>query len=121
MNYQRVKYPNLEEFRVNDVQAYNPIYKRFFKIDEDTYNCLALDHAIQVADLAPPLEEQVFVKFSPLLDPLSFLRGKYNLDDPKVRALPQWSDTSDNVLPKMLDPNNSSYVDAFFCYLSSKL
>jgi hypothetical protein len=126
INYQRAKYPNLEELGVTDVQAYNPLYDRFFKLDESTYNLLALNHAIQVADIAkdcfaPPLESQVFVKFSPLLDPLNFLRGKYDLESTKVRALPQWGDTSANVVTKMLDPNNSSYVDAFFCFLTSKL
>lgn len=121
INYQRVKYPNLEEIGVTDVQSYNPLYDRFFKLDESTYNLLALNHSIQIADIAKPLESQVFVKFSPLLDPLNFLRGKYDLESTKVRALPQWGDTSANVLSKMLDPNNSSYVDAFFCYMTSKL
>ena len=57
---------------------------------------------------------------APLLEPYKYLFGKYSkIEDPNLFNLPSYS--NENVHEKIRDENNSSYVDGFFCYLSSKL
>lgn len=84
----------------------------------------------------------VFFKFSPLLDPIKYLAGSYDtqnealLNLPELHSLPIPSSRSEKddkdkdkdkengshyCHSKVLDPNNSAYVDGFFSYLSSQL
>ena len=65
-------------------------------------------------------DKDVFFKMAPLLDPFKYLIGKYNTDD-KILNLP--SINSDETLcnNKLLDLNNSAYVDGLFLFLSSNL
>jgi hypothetical protein len=83
----------------------------------------------------------VFFKFSPLLDPIKYLAGSYDTRNEALLHLPELhsvtiSNSSINKSPekdkdkekenhychsKVLDPNNSAYVDGFFSYLSSQL
>lgn len=60
----------------------------------------------------------MFVKYSPLLDPIRYLSGKYESIQ-KSCSLPKYNSTTDNCDDKILNPNNSSYVDGFFSYLTS--
>jgi hypothetical protein len=55
------------------------------------------------------------------LDPLNYLRGKYDLEDSAFKTLPKLGSTITSCLPKVLDVNNSSYVDSFFTFLSGEL
>ena len=61
-----------------------------------------------------------FFKYSPLLDPVKYMVGKYSkLNTGEYLALPQ---LKNNIChKKTLDQNNTAYVDSFFSYLSSKL
>jgi hypothetical protein len=83
----------------------------------------------------------IFFKFSPLLDPIKYLAGSYDTKNeallhlPELHSLPipnsspspdkspSSSDKEENhyCYSKVLDPNNSAYVDGFFSYLSSQL
>ena len=80
----------------------------------------------------------IFFKFSPLLDPIKYLAGSYDTQNesllrlPDLHSLPIPSSSSSNsnsdkneekhyCHSKVLDPNNSAYVDGFFSYLSSQL
>ena len=81
----------------------------------------------------------VFFKFSPLLDPIKYLAGSYETQNkallqlPELHSLPIPSSSNSNsdktdkteekhyCHSKVLDPNNSAYVDGFFSYLSSQL
>jgi len=113
---------------ISEIQNYNPVYSRFFEMDETNYNRIALNHKYHVYDLKTVIddddkliEKNIFVKFSPLLDPLNYLRGKYDLETPIFKTLPKLGTTTDMCLPKVLDVNNSSYVDGFFSYLTSMM
>lgn len=84
-------------------------------------------------------EVPVFFKFSPLLDPIKYLAGSYDTQNeallrlPELHSLPIPSSSSSSnsdkneakekqyCHSKVLDPNNSAYVDGFFSYLSSQL
>jgi hypothetical protein len=140
IGYQRFRKPNLEKmasqqisidnsyepFNLANFQGYNPVYSRFFDMDADNYNMISLNHKYQVADLhtlcdqdGKKVKQDVFVKFSPLLDPLKFITGKYNLKDPRITVLPSLD--ADVCLPKIGNANNCSYTDAFFSYLTNLL
>jgi hypothetical protein len=71
------------------------------------------------------LEKPVFIKYSPLLDPLHYMIGKYDKQNTILRNMPQYNVAShENSTPihkKIKDPNNSSYVDSFFCYLTNMM
>jgi hypothetical protein len=63
----------------------------------------------------------MFVKYSPLLDPIRYLSGKYDTQpDNKTRSLPKYNSTPETCNDKILNTNNSSYVDGFFSYLTSR-
>ena len=96
----------------------------------DSANCqkITLNHKYIATSLKTvvdgknaPRDASIFVKSSPLLDPLHFLRGKYDLEKPIMRQLPTLDSTPETCFPKLLDPNNSAYVDGFFSYLTSMM
>lgn len=66
------------------------------------------------------ITQKVFIKMAPLLDPFKYLVGKYNHKDTNLFNLPTF-DKSANVHNKIVDPNNSAYVDSFFSFLSSQV
>ena len=66
-------------------------------------------------------QHDIFIKYSPLLDPIKYLSGKYDVMDDTLMALPQYGSTDKNCHRKVLDVNNSAYVDGFFTFLSSKV
>jgi len=126
---------------LHNLQNYIPFYRRFFLLSDSNHNSIGLNHRYHVASIAdivnkntvnvtlktesedaPVLKLPAFIKYSPLLDPIKYLSGKYNMPSPDLLALPSFvqpiTDTTHQ--KKMQDPNNSSYVDAFFTYLSSQ-
>ena len=126
--YKKAKKNNLEMLDISEIQNYNPVYSRFFEMDETNYNRIALNHKYHIHDLKTVtdnednlVEKDIFVKYSPLLDPLNYLRGKYDLESSVFKTLPKLNSTKESCLPKVLDVNNSSYVDGFFSYLTSML
>jgi hypothetical protein len=127
--YKKTKKIDLEMLdSVSEIQSYTPIYSRFFEMDETNYNRISLNHRYHIHDLKTVydnddqlVEKDIFVKFSPLLDPLNYLRGKYDLETPLFKSLPKLNSTAETCMAKVLDVNNSSYVDSFFCYLNSMM
>lgn len=125
LNEDDIKY-DYQPFHDN-VQKYNPIYNIFFNMDSSNYNKIGFNHKYQIRDLENVVSQNdstliprsSFIKFSPLLDPVKYLIGKYDLDDPNLISLPNLESTK--ISSKLNDTNNSSYVDCFFSFLSSKL
>ena len=126
------------DFKITNLQNYVPLYDNFFSLNATNYNSINLNQkyyltsiievtdrnslVAQVADISNTiLEKQVFCKFSPLLDPLKVLTGKYDVSNNHLKRLPQLNDTTNTCFPKLLDKNNSAYIDSFFTYLSSQL
>jgi hypothetical protein len=120
---------NYNAFHITHLQNYNPLYSEFFIMNETNYDKVALNNKYHIQDLntvydtetKETLQKPVFIKFSPLLDPVRYMIGKYNISDEKTRTLPNLSSTNENTLPKILNKHNASYVDNFFSYLTSKL
>ena len=75
-------------------------------------------------DLGNTTNVPMFVKYSPLLDPIRYLSGKYESlsasSSKKSCTLPKYNSTAETCEDKMLNTNNSSYVDGFFSYLTSR-
>jgi hypothetical protein len=66
------------------------------------------------------INQKIFIKMAPLLDPFKYIVGKYNHEDTELFNLPTIDKTT-KVHPKLNDSNNSSYVDGFFSYLTSQV
>jgi hypothetical protein len=148
VNYQKRK--NTELFKslettdslfLSNTQNYIPIYSRFFNLNETNYNGINLNHQLFIStvkgnhtenknlfkcgakniDNNKVLERNVFFKIAPLLDPYKYLIGKYNHTDPELFNLPLLDSIEQKCNSKILDPNNSAYVDGFFSFLTSIL
>jgi hypothetical protein len=115
-------------FNINGLQHYNPIYSCFFELNETNVQKTTLKHKYAIHDLQTVVDTEtgelvpksVFIKFSPLLDPVKYMIGKYDVSSDAIRTLPTLTNSS-NCHHKLTDRNNASYIDCFFSYLSSQL
>ena len=134
-------------FNVTQIQSFNPLYADFFVLNDLNYDKVGLNHKYFVegdkiqqmhpaeaktkmrrkanatekanANATVP-EKEYHVKSSPLLDPIHYLVGKYTSSQSILQKLPTLSNTEE-CLPKIANKHNASYVDGFFCYLSSQM
>jgi hypothetical protein len=134
-----MEHPGL--MRMTRLQNFIPLYSRFFVLNPQNYDSINLNHRFHLTRLDQSLtynaymatvkdtsqsedvtkETKIFCKFSPLLDVPKYLAGHY-AHDVLQHGLPQLtSDATPGLHAKMHDVNNMSYVDSFFCYLSSQL
>ena len=129
-------FQSLDKIGMTKIQNYVPLYGLFFSLNDDNYNSINLNHHYSVTSVENHDDKNKFVcklssdnnsakrlsffKFSPLLDPVKYLIGKYkDISSNQLTTLP--SLTMDNIHPKLADINNSAYVDSFFSYLTSQL
>ena len=120
---------NYNPFKITNLQNYNPIYNDFFELNDKNFNQITLNSKYHINNLNSVynyqtkeiIEKPVFIKFGPLLDPIRYMIGKYDINDDKIRTLPTISTTNEQSLLKLLDKNNTSYVDSFFSFLTSIL
>ena len=133
---------------LSKTQNYIPIYNRFFSLNDTNYNNINLNHKWYISSINEDNESEenldtseynklyccrikninnnkvkdkdVFFKLAPLLDPFKYLIGKYNNDD-KILNLPSINSDETQCNSKILDMNNSAYVDGLFLFLSSNL
>ena len=147
LHYRKHKYTpdKIESVLLFDIQNFTPIYSRFFDINDTNYNSIQLNQKYYLQNIIEHSHEHIdshetlnhletvigddeahthnapiFVKYSPLLDPIRYLSGKYNVQDAKTMNLPKYNSCADDCEDKMLNVNNASYVDGFFSYLTSK-
>ena len=130
--------PNLEKAeRVGEVlsiQSYNPIYNIFLQgLDDSNYNDYSFKQNEYIVDhdhvAKDPLQINkkhlsctMFIKSAPLIDPIHYLIGKYSSEpNQKWLNLPQYNSTEESCMKKILSPNNTSYIDNFFNFLSSQV
>ena len=121
---------------ISKPQNFIPLYAQYFSLKQANYKNMNLNHKYHIHDVLSTIkknrfsckiksEEEIeqknsFFKFSPLLNPVKYMVGKYdNLGENERESLP----TLDNNIchEKLLDVNNSAYTDSFFSYLSSQL
>jgi hypothetical protein len=122
---------------VYNLQNYIPIYSRYFELNDTNNNSINLNQKNSIVSLDEKITDNIFnikvindnnkhirksfFKFSPLFDPVKYMVGKYShIDKEKMKRLPKYNET-EGYTKKVLDVNNTSYVDSFFSYLSSTL
>ena len=128
-----------EPLNVTNIQNYNPIYNLFFKLNESNYNNIQLNEQfklqrikkrenhncfsceLQASDASTISNKEMFIKFSPIIDPTKYLIGKYNIENDDIFSLPSLNESSNILAEKKNASNNSAYTDGFFSFLSSKL
>jgi hypothetical protein len=140
-NENQILFKSLEEnptFGILKPQNYIPLYNAFFALSDTNHNNISLNHHWRLNKLTAQETNNIFkcsvkndkndkkkenrltyLKFSPLLDPLKYLLGKYDVSNSSLLNLPSFEKTDSN--SKLRDYNNSAYVDSFFSFLSSKL
>ena len=135
---------------LSKTQNYIPIYNRFFSLNDTNYNNINLNHKWYLSSIneyetyenienidntdynklyscriknvnnSKTKDKDLFFKMAPLLDPFKYLIGNYNNDE-KILNLPSINSDETNCNSKLLDMNNSAYVDGLFLFLSSNL
>ena len=109
-------------------QNYIPIYNRFFSLTSNNYNTITLNHKHALYEVKNKItsnvfncriqsgkiqqDKEVYFKYSPLLDPLKYLVGRYKETD--IQCLPELTLSHGHV--KCRDSNNSAYIDGMFNY-----
>jgi hypothetical protein len=149
VNYQKRKnqelfltLENKHTLFLSKTQNYIPLYNRFFTLTESNYKNVNLNHTWYLTSVKEKIYDEdnsylgnvkninsqkvksksIFFKYAPLLDPYKYLLGKYDITNPNLFTLPSHQETDQSVVhSKMLDVNNSAYVDGLFVYLSSFL
>jgi len=120
---------------IKDLQNYIPIYQKFFSLNNENFNIINLNtpkYLVDLKEVKSPTEikgvlkndnndktqiSDIFIKYSPILNPLKYLSGKYeNID---IMQLPIYNKPS--IIEKKDCVNNTAYVDSFMSYLSSNL
>ena len=133
-------FTDISKVNLAEMQNYIPLYHKYFVLNESNYNNINLRHHVYIRNI---LEQNyynsykckietdkghtktvdVFFKFSPLIDPVKYLtdqyKDKFEFGLPSLRTVDDKD--SSKIHPKINDPNNSSYIDSFFYYLSSIL
>ena len=127
---------------LSNTQNYIPIYNKFFSLNDNNYNSVNLNHELYIQNILSKFEDKkhvymcevqnlkaetkaiskpIFFKLAPLLDPYKYFIGKYNIHDETLFALPKGNSSIGDVNSKLLDANNSSYIDGLFVFLSSMM
>jgi len=121
---------------VSTPQNYIPIYSRFFSLSSSNCDQINLNNFFTLKIITQKISENkfqgvitnhsgeelnkpIFFKLSPLLDPIKYMTGKYDLNNEHLLNLPIY-DISNNHA-KVRDINNAAYVDSFFTYLTSQI
>jgi hypothetical protein len=136
---------NTEFLDIANIQNYFPLYNNYFDLNSSNYNAINLNNSYKLETIVEKINynkfvaticdvcnnncsKHIFIKFSPLIDPVKYMLGKYD-NDYNISELPKLysSDHVNNSIEyytkykKILDPNNSAYIDGFFSFLSSCL
>lgn len=130
---------------ITNIQNYFPLYNNYFDLNSNNYNTINLNNSYKLANILEKFNynkfageicdicnnkciKNIFIKFSPLIDPVKYMLGKYDncyniLELPKLYNSDHINNNSEyqKKYKKILDPNNSAYIDGFFSFLSSCL
>jgi hypothetical protein len=115
-------------YRLDNIQTYNPIYSELFDLTPENYNQIHLNNVFQFVDMnitehqttTEHHKQPIFIKYSPLIDPIRYMAGKYEMHRDSLCILPAMP-RPNNLYSKIECPNNAAYTDTFFNFLSSKL
>jgi len=129
-------FKTLETNDIKSAQNYIPLYKNFFNLSTQNHSKINLNQEFYIETVDAEIQKNKYIcklnngtlnikktsffKFSPLLDPIKFMCGKYQkMNISSLKSLPKFE--NNNCDKKLLNINNTAYVDSFFSYLSSKV
>ena len=114
---------------ITNVQNYVPLYNNFFRLNDSNHTIVTLDNTEMLTrvtemqsynrytgSVCTPnggcFSRNIFFKFSPLLDPLKYMTGKYDSVD--INSFPDFLPNISDIStvkshPKMMDKNNMSF------------
>ena len=117
---------------ISKIQNYVPLYSVFFSLNQSNFNSINLNHKYHITKFVKKVGENNYIcnikhenhikkaasffKFSPLIDPIKYMAGKYK--NKAIDMLPSLE--GDNCLSKIKNSNNAAYVDGFFSFLTSQ-
>ena len=109
------------QLKLSKLQEYIPISDCFSEKNPLERNSLQLDN-IEVEDMKERLIKQnnvtMFCKYAPLVDPVKYMVGKYEID--QMDILPSKNGVKGIPTEKINRRMNSAYIDALFCSLSKE-
>jgi hypothetical protein len=137
-------FTSLEKHGYLKPQNYIPTHKNFFVLNETNYNSINISgnwflkkiHSVDEDGFYSGVVENlnnsktknvdIFIKNAPLLDPVKFMIGAYQSDLSKITNLPVLDSDGEckeepQIINKINDPSNSSYVDNLFNIINSQL
>ena len=124
---------------LSNIQNYVPIYNKFFALNETNYNSINLNHEWYMSKVLKQVDynlykcelkhnntekiktKNIFFKMAPLLDPFKMIIGKYDIHNKSLYNLPKIDSTNKEIHEKILDQNNTAYVDSLFTFFTSQL
>ena len=89
---------NYNILNITNIQCFNPLYEKFFILNDNNYNNIILNQSHIVKSVIKQysynnylcllkkeedpnkITKDVFVKFAPLIDPVKYMIGKYGFD-----------------------------------------
>ena len=139
-NDNKILFSSLEKedlLNVSKIQNFVPLYKNFFELNDNNYNNINLNNDLVLVDIANRetdnkfigkiqsdkgniREKNIYFKLSPLLDPIKYITGRYDISNSNLINLPSLKEKN-QCHAKINDPNNLAYVDSFFTYLTGKM
>ena len=89
---------NYNILNITNIQCFNPLYEKFFILNDNNYNNIILNQSHIVKSVIKQysynnylcllkkeedpnkITKDVFIKFAPLIDPVKYMIGKYGFD-----------------------------------------
>ena len=106
-NNNKALFKEFKNVGIENIQNYIPIYKHFFNLQENNYQNINLNHYYTISNVEKDDSKNVykcrlqsdknevntktFFKFSPLIDPVKYMVGKYENIEGVKSELPQLS------------------------------
>jgi hypothetical protein len=138
---------------LTNIKHYIPIYNLYFSLNSTNYNSISLNHKYVLDHLnlqegqetsgdfddeknysaslilsdetsTEEVRKKIFLKFSPLIDPVKYMINKYkDIDFDILRSIPDFDNIDDDKYKQLIsyEENNTPYTDGFFTFLSSVL
>lgn len=136
-------FASLEKHGYHKLQNYIPTYKNFFVLNNTNYNSINISGQWFLKKIHSEDEDtgfysgvvenlqnsktknvDIFIKNAPLLDPVKYMVGAYHTDINKITNLPHLKgeeEEDNNVIDKVNNPFNASYIDNIFNIVNSQL
>jgi hypothetical protein len=138
---------SMETLQFTKIQNYVPIYNDFFMLNKTNFNSIQLKNDWILKSVDSKINDElhtynatiqnskscniettdIFIKEAPLLDPFKFVSGKYKNNLSCITNLPSFTYNPventhpEYIIPKVLNTQNSAYVDGLFNYLNGCL